>query len=365
MLAEEHFLTSPSVQDHGMPEFRPHRLLRSGHLQTLAAVYFPGRLSEYRAAQHRVPLDDGDQLVLHDDRPEDWSPGDAAALLLHGLGGSHESVYLRRIAERLRERGVRAFRMDLRGCGAGIELARLPYHSGRSADAAAALRFIAEVCPGSAVSLVGFSLGGNIVLKLAGELGANPPDNLGRVMAVSPPADLSACSAWIGRWQNRGYDRYFAELLRKQLLERQARAPHAVHVDFARRPKQLREIDDWFTGPVCGFGNAENYYRLSSSAPLLPEIRVPTLILAAADDPLVPRHIFDSLHLSSSTILRIARHGGHLGFIGARGADPDRRWLDWRVVDWVMQGPVHDSALRQPATSTPASRHARSTVAKP
>ncbi len=137
---------------------------------------------------------------------------------------------------------------------------------------------------------------------------------------------------------NRGYDRYFAELLRKQLLERQARAPHAVHVDFARRPKQLREIDDWFTGPVCGFGNAENYYRLSSSAPLLPEIRVPTLILAAADDPLVPRHIFDSLHLSSSTILRIARHGGHLGFIGARGADPDRRWLDWRVVDWVMQG---------------------------
>ena len=179
-----------------------------------------------------MPLDDGDQLVLHDDRPEDWRSGDAAALLVHGLGGSHESVYLRRIADKLRQRGS-AFRMDLRGCGAGIELARVPYHSGRSADAAAALRFIENLCPGSPVTLVGFSLGGNIVLKLAGESAGNPPRNLCRVMAVSPPADLSACSAWIGRWQNRGYDRYFAELLRKQLLERQA-APDAVHFDFAR-----------------------------------------------------------------------------------------------------------------------------------
>ncbi len=358
-------MSSPSVDDLGMPEFRPHRLLRSGHLQTLAAVYFPGRLSEYRAAQHRVPLDDGDQLVLHDDRPEDWRSGDAAALLVHGLGGSHESVYLRRIADKLREaRGPRVSHGPAR-LGAGIELARLPYHSGRSADAAAALRFIENLCPGSPVTLVGFSLGGNIVLKLAGESAGNPPRNLCRVMAVSPPADLSACSAWIGRWQNRGYDRYFAELLRKQLLERQARAPDAVHFDFARRPKQLREIDDWFTGPVCGFGNAENYYRLSSSAPLLPEIRVPTLILAAADDPLVPRHIFDSLRLSPSTILRIARHGGHLGFIGSRGADPDRRWLDWRVVDWALQGPAYDSTMRLPATSTPAAHQARPTAVKP
>jgi predicted alpha/beta-fold hydrolase len=321
--------------DREPPNFRPHPLLRSGHLQTLAGLFFPGRLAAYRAVERHVTLDDGDQLVLHDDYPDDWPAAGPVALLMHGLGGSHESVYMRRTADKLYQHGVRAFRMDLRGCGAGIELARLPYHSGRSADAAAALRSIAALCPGSPVALVGFSLGGNIALKLAGESAADPPDNLARVMAVNPPVDLTACSNWIGRWRNRGYDRYFAELLRGQLAERRARAPQAASVDFARPPKQLREIDDWFTAPVCGFGTADNYYRQCSSAPLLPEIRLPTLIMTAADDPLVPLHSFASARLSPSTRLHIAPHGGHLGFIGARGADPDRRWMDWRIVEWV------------------------------
>jgi predicted alpha/beta-fold hydrolase len=325
------------------PHFRPHPFLRSGHLQTLAGVFLPGRLPEYRARQHRVTLDDGDQIVLHDDCPAEWKPGGPVALLMHGLGGCHRSVYMRRIAHKLSARGVRAFRMDLRGCGAGIELARLPYHSGRSADAAAALGFLTALCRESPVTLVGFSLGGNIALKLAAESAMSGPSNLRRVMAVSPPVDLSACSRWIGRWQSRGYDRYFAELLRIQLAERRSRAPHAVSIDFARRPKRLVEIDDWFTAPVCGFGTAERYYRECSSAPLLSEIRLPTLILAAADDPLVPLHALESARLSSSTALRVTPHGGHLGFIGARSHDPDRRWMDWRVVDWVCDAHAADA----------------------
>jgi hypothetical protein len=319
-----------------LPSFRPHPLLRNGHLQTLAGVFLPGPLPDYSAAQHRVTLDDGDQIILHDDCPADWPAGGQTALLMHGLGGCHQSVYMRRIADKLRARKVRAFRMDLRGCGAGVELARLPYHSGRSADAVAALRYIANLCPGSPVAMIGFSLSGNIALKLAGELSSATPANLQSVMAVCPPIDLSACSQWISRWRNRVYDRYFAKLLHRQLDERRVRAPHAAVVDFIRRPKQLREIDDWFTAPVCGFGTAENYYRECSSAPLLPEIRLPTLILAAADDPLVPLHSLANLPRSRSTTLRVARHGGHLGFIGARSGDPDRRWLDWRVVEWVL-----------------------------
>ena len=89
-------------------------------------------------------------------------------------------------------------------------------------------------------------------------------------MAVNPPVELSSCSQWIGRFRNRGYDRYFADLLRRQSGGAAARAPQAISVNFHRRPRQLREIDDWFTGPVCGFGSAENYYRQCSSAPLLP-----------------------------------------------------------------------------------------------
>ncbi|MBI2824926.1 MAG: alpha/beta fold hydrolase [Planctomycetia bacterium] len=319
-----------------LPRFRPHPLVRGGHAQTLAGVFFPGQLAAYRARTHRVPLADGDQIVVHDDCPDRWQPADPVALLMHGLGGCHQSVYMRRVAEKLSHRGVRAFRMDLRGCGAGVELARLPYHSGRSDDAAAVLGFLAALCPGSPVALVGFSLGGNIALKLVGECGAEPPGHLRSVVTVCPPVDLAASSRRIGQGTSRVYDRYFAELLRRQLENRERRAPHAKTVGFDRRPRRLREIDDWFTAPVCGFGTADNYYHQCSSARFVADIRLPALVVAAADDPLVPVAALRAAAWSASTVLHVTGHGGHLGFIGARSADPDRRWMDWRIVDWVM-----------------------------
>ncbi len=353
-------MIAENLRDSQTPVFRPHPLLRSGHLQTLAGLFFPGTLFDYSARRHHVAMADGDQVVLHDDCPEGWSAGNPAALMMHGLGGCHQSVYMRRIAHRLCERGVRVFRMDLRGCGAGIELARLPYHSGRSDDAATALRYLGSLCPGSPVTLIGFSLGGNIALKLAGESGHNPPANLERVMAVSPPCDLSACSAWISRLRNRGYDRYFADLLRKQIIARQTKAPHVVSVEFARRPKQLREIDDWFTAPVCGFGTADNYYRTCSSAPLLADIRIPTLIVTAADDPLVQPDAVQIARRSSSVSLLVPRHGGHLGFIGsARTTDPDRRWIDWRIVEWVFADSDNDRGNPPDRLRAGGSSHAR------
>ncbi len=172
-------------------------------------------------------LDDGDQIVLHDDCPDGWRPGDRAALLIHGLAGCHESGYMVRIAHKLHAAGVRAFRMDLRGCGAGAALARLPYHSGRSEDARAALVAIAELAGGSPTTLVGFSLGANIALKLLGELGQAKCGNLDSAMAVCPPIDLAACSRQIARGGNRLYDRHFVHLLLRQLRRRGAncRAP--------------------------------------------------------------------------------------------------------------------------------------------
>ncbi len=121
--------------------------MASGHAQTLAGVYLPAGRYPYRARQHRVALADGDQLVLHDDRPDAWQAGDRAALLIHGLAGCHTSGYMQRIAHKLSARGVRVFRMDLRGCGAGQGLARWPYHSGRTEDAVAALEAIARLRP--------------------------------------------------------------------------------------------------------------------------------------------------------------------------------------------------------------------------
>jgi hypothetical protein len=318
------------------PPFTPHVLLRGGHAQTLAGVYLPGHRPRYRAERHQVMLSDGDQLVLHDDCPSGWQRGDRSALLIHGLAGCHESGYMHRIADKLGVRGVRAFRMDLRGCGAGLGLARMPYHSGRSEDAAAALEAIAALLPQSPTTLVGFSLGANITLKLLGELGSRPCGNLDSAVAVCPPIDLAACSRRISQASNRLYDRHFVRLLLEQLALRRRVVGDAVGVEFVRRPRSLWEFDNTFTAVVCGFGTAENYYRVASAAQFIERIRIPTLILASRDDPLVPCEALERLRPPDGVRVHLTDRGGHLGFVGRGGVDPDRRWMDWRVVDWVL-----------------------------
>ncbi len=316
--------------------FRAHPLLRGGHAQTLAGVYLPWPALAYQARQHRVTLADGDQLVLHDDCPPDWQPGDRTALLIHGLAGCHTSGYMQRIAHKLSARGVRAFRMDLRGCGAGAGLARLPYHSGRSEDAAAALEAIAGLAPSSPTTLVGFSLGANITLKLLGELGQRACGNLDSAMAVCPPVDLAACSRQISRLTNRPYDRYFVTLLTRQIAAATAMLPDLAAVSPPPRPRTLWEFDNEFTAVVCGFGTADAYYREASSAQYMPDIEIPTLVLASRDDPMIPPQALSAVRLPPAVRVHWTERGGHLGFVGRAGADPDRRWMDWRVVDWIL-----------------------------
>ena len=303
----------------------------------MAGAFLPGPRYRYSAQHHCVTLPDGDQLVLHEDSPDHSEATDRSALLIHGLAGCHESGYMQRIAAKLRARGVRAFRMDLRGCGAGAGLASLPYHSGRSEDAAAALEAIARLFPQSPTTLVGFSLGANITLKLLGELEGRPCGNLDSAMAVCPPIDLAACSRQISRLTNRPYDRYFVKLLCRQLAHPGSRLSEAAGAILAgRRPRTLWEFDNEFTAVVCGFESAENYYRLASSAPGIPRIQIPTLILASRDDPMIPCHSLESVRPPAIVQVHLSEHGGHLGFIGRASIDPDRRWMDWRVVDWVL-----------------------------
>jgi predicted alpha/beta-fold hydrolase len=317
------------------PPFEPHPLLRGAHAQTLAGLYLPNEAAPYRARRQLVTLDDGDQLVLHDDCPAGWQAGERVALLMHGLSGSHQSGYMRRIAHKLNGRGVRTFRLDLRNCGAGMGLAKLPYHSGRSEDAAAALRRVAELCPDSPAKLVGFSLSGNVTLKLLGEIEGRPCGNLDSAVAVCPPINLAACCRRLQFGLKRPYDRYFAQTLTRQVGRLGQMAADSPRVRFARAPRTLWEFDDMYTAPVCGFGTAENYYKLSSSAPLVRRIQLPTLILAARDDPMVCSEDFDRLEASPAVVLHMTSRGGHLGFIARAGIDRDRRWMDWRVVDWV------------------------------
>jgi predicted alpha/beta-fold hydrolase len=251
---------------------------------------------------------------------------------------------MQRCSARLRAKGVRVFRMDLRGCGAGLALARHPIHAGRSEDAAAAMEYVHTLCPGTSIHLVGFSMGANIVLKLAGELGEAAPPHLASVMAVSPPIDLIECSRNMQRGWNRLYDRRFARNLVRFIHERTAARPDAHCRPLVPRPRRLVEFDAMFTAPLAGFADTDDYYTQASSGRLLPRIAVPTLIVTAASDPIVPVQPFERASYSRTTHLHIAPCGGHLGFVAARGDDPDLRWLDWRVVDWVRsQAPVAGS----------------------
>lgn len=317
------------------PEFRPHPLIRGGHVQTIVANYLPGRRYPYTAARHRIRLIDGDSIVLHDDFPGGWQPGGPVALLVHGLAGCHLSAYMIRIAGKLNDVGVRAFRLDLRNCGAAQGLARRPYHAGRSDDLRAVLGEIGHLCPGSPVGLAGFSLGANIVLKLLGESPGEVPENVERSVAVCPPVDLARCVDSLRRPGFGVYDRYFVKLMVRQLNATRRVLPEIPSVAIARRFRRIVEFDNHYTAPICGFGTAQRYYSACSASQFLADIRVPTLILASADDPLIPAEVFDDVAPSTTTILHIAESGGHLGFLACRGTDPDRRWMDWRVVDWI------------------------------
>jgi predicted alpha/beta-fold hydrolase len=244
---------------------------------------------------------------------------------------------MQRMAAKLYNHGIRAFRMDLRGCGAGALLSRLPYHSGQTGDVIEVLAAIAKHCKGSPITLAGFSLSGNIGLKLASELGGKSCHGLDSVISVCAPIDLAACSRNLANGANRYYDRHFLKELMRHVKKLRHHRSDSPKVDLSKRPRTLFEFDDRYTAPVSGFLDAEDYYTRASSCRALDKIALPTLMLHAGDDPLIPMRIYDDLRLSPTIDLQRIPHGGHLGFISRRGVDPDQRWLDWRIVEWVSE----------------------------
>jgi len=331
----------PEAVSLNIPHFRPHPLVRGGHLQTILGSYLPHGI-RLNSTVRQVLLPDGDAIALHDDGLA-VTPAVALAspppiaVLLHGLGGSHQSSYMMRVSAKLRARGVHVFRMDLRGCGAGLALARHPLNAGRSEDAAAVLECLHREYPDAPIHLVGFSMGANIALKLAGELGAGAPPHLASVMAVCPPIDLAECTRNIQRGVNSLYDRKFVNSLIKHIGMRVRLVPDAHTRPLVPKPRRLMDFDSLFTAPLCGYADVHDYYARASSGPLLAKIVVPTFILTAASDPIVPVGCFQPGDYSATTQLHIAECGGHLGFIAAKSDDPDCRWLDWRVVEWIAR----------------------------
>jgi predicted alpha/beta-fold hydrolase len=322
----------------GVPEFVPARGLSGGNLQTVMASLFPGRVNLQGTVPRHLRLPDDDRAVLHDDMPGIWQRGDHVVLLLHGLSGSHQSGYMVRLASRLTALGVRVFRMDHRGCGAAAQLARSPYHAGRTEDIAAAVAMLERLCPGSPISIAGFSLSGNMLLKYLGDNAESLPFCLYRAVAVCPPVDLHQCTARMATTTaGQRYDWYFTRRLLSQIVQTTLWRDELPLAKAKRLPRCMYEFDDLYTAPVTGFASVDDYYTQTSSLPVLGRIRVHTTILASQDDPVVcPQPLIDA-SLPPNVTLCLTPHGGHLGFIGRAGVDPDRRWMDWRLTEWLLE----------------------------
>ena len=225
-------------------------------------------------------------------------------------------------------------RVDLRGTGEGLALARKTYHAGRSDDVRAVLEFVHGLAPAAPLLLIGVSLGGNMVLKLAGESAADPVPGLSRVVALGPPIDLMRCSVLMSRKSNLLYNRYFARILVSQARQRHKLFPDLPALVFPS-PTTLRIFDELYTARRNGFAGADDYYRRMSSIPLIPSIRLPTLILTARDDPFIDVQPFEELRLPANVQLRIVERGGHLGFVG-RDRLGGMRWGEALVTDWLL-----------------------------
>ena len=318
------------------PTFDPPPLLRNGHVQTILANFTQGRKYPYLAVRHEVELDDADTVVLHDDRPANWQPNSPTALLVHGLAGCYSSGYMIRTAGKLNDVGIRVFRMDMRSCGAGEEMSRRPYHPGISQDVRRVLQYIARLCPLSRLGVVGFSVGGNITLKMLGEKPFGLPPLLDRAVVINPPINMPLCMERMKKRTTRIYDRHLVKLLYRQFKRSKELVEHAPYVTDTGPPRGLREFDSIYASVAWGFESVDHFYEEASSLPYLKNIRVPTLLIASRDDPMVPVQMFDSLQPPETLALEITQHGGHLGFISRSGIDADRRWMDWRIVDWMQ-----------------------------
>lgn len=324
-----------SSGESGLAAFRPHPLLRSGHMQTIYGAMVSGPLPPYQAQTQIIPLPDGEALVAHEEQTSSPPPPDAPlVVLVHGLGGDHRSPYLRRIASRLAASGMRVWRADLRGCGAGLRYAYRPAHAGSSSDLAAIVSAAQQRYPESRQAIAAFSLGGNLLLKMLGELAEDPerleidPAQIVQAIAVAPPADLHGCTANMERFSRMLYTRYYLKLLARQVRERADHWDAWRSISPASPPRTIRQFDHWYTAPLAGFSSTDEYYTQSSSARWLSKVAVPTALLIDQHDPIIPFGAFDGHRFSPSISVEVTRFGGHLGYIARDRLGRVRRWMD-------------------------------------
>jgi len=319
-------------------EFHPQAVLRNPHLMTIAAAFWPRKFSRLSSGVPRFfEVEPGTQMrgdCHWQERPIEH----ATIVLVHGLEGSSESNYMFGTAEKAFAAGFNVVRLNQRNCGGTEKLTPTLYHSGRSGDIRSVILELVEKDGLREIFAVGFSMGGNLVLKMAGEIGDARPKELRAIVAVAPSLDLAACADAIAEPRNFLYEWHFVRGLKRRMRYKASLFPGKFPLDGLGRVRTVREFDDVITARFCGFRDAVDYYAQSSASRTISGIRRPTLILTAEDDPVVPFASFDKPAIRENTYITFLapRHGGHCAFISDNPADA-RFWAESRIVEFCRE----------------------------
>ncbi|HLF85073.1 MAG TPA: alpha/beta fold hydrolase [Blastocatellia bacterium] len=322
----------------GRKPFIPPPKLRNAHAQTLAGTLVPRRFKVVAENSERRYFDTapGVQVLAHCSWQKERG-GRPTIVILHGMEGSTESRYMLGTAEKALAAGFNAVRVNTRNCGGTEHLTSTLYHAGLTDDLRQIIAELAERDGLCELYIAGFSLGGNVVLKLAGEYGSGAPQQLKGVIAVSPTIDLNASADAIELRSNIIYNMRFVWSLRTRMRRKARLFPERYDVSRLRGVWSIRKFDDVYTAPHSGFGDVANYYARASSLQFIGRINVPTLIVHAQDDPFIPFESFrhPDIEANPSVVLLAPEQGGHVGFISADREGEDRFWAETMAVEFL------------------------------
>ena len=321
-----------------IPEFHPHPLLTNAHAMTIAAA-LARRHFALPQPEDRLFRVDADSHILGHCHWQLGKQRDAPVIaVVHGLEGSSESSYALGIAEKALRLGFHAIRLNQRNCGGTESLTPTLYNSGMSADYRAVVEELANADGFEQIFFVGYSMGGNLVTKMAGEYGDAPPKALRGVCAVCPSIDPSACADALELRQNFLYQRHFVSGLLLRYARKVKLFPQIYQPDGFGRLRTIREFDDKITAPYFGYRDAQEYYEAAGAKKVVSQIHIPMLMITAQDDPFVPFNAFQCINAAQNPAIHFVapKHGGHCAFISNQPG-PERFWAEQRIVEFCQQ----------------------------
>jgi uncharacterized protein len=317
--------------------FVPRRLITGGHAQTIAGNFMPRRNLLPPAEERLFEVEPGIPVLCHCH----WQPertSTMTVIVVHGLEGSVESRYMIGTGSKAWAAGMNVVRMNMRNCGDTEHLGPSLYNSSMSADVGAIVKTLITDERLPAISLIGYSMGGNLVLKLLGEWGTAAPRQVTAAVGVSPAMDLAPSADALHDLANRIYEYKFLQSLRNRVRRKAALYPELYDVKYLRGLRSIRDFDEQITARYCGFTGADDYYRRAAAANVLERITVPTLVLHAEDDPFIrvlPETRQKLLSNPHITYIETAS-GGHCGFL----AEPngyDGRWAERQAIAFIVR----------------------------